>query len=60
MNFEIKHKMKEEDIVKDIKAPRLRWSGFNIYVKEKEETIRRLTEWRPVEENISRGRPKTH
>jgi hypothetical protein len=43
-NEELRHKMKEEDIVKFIKSQRLRWAG-HVMRMEKTRTTRKITEW---------------
>lgn len=55
-NYEINDIMEGEDIVKYIKAQRLRWFG-HVERRGKEELIRKIKDWRPTEER-PKGRPK--
>jgi hypothetical protein len=43
---ELRHKMKQEDILKFIKSRRLRWAG-HVMRMEKTRTTRKITEWTP-------------
>lgn len=56
MNCEIKEILKGEDIVKIIKAQRIRWYG-HISRREESSTLRKITNWKPSG-NRARGRPK--
>jgi hypothetical protein len=55
-NKELRHKMKQEDIVKFIKSQRLRWAAHVIRM-EKTRTSRKITEWTPYKTRPA-GRPR--
>jgi hypothetical protein len=55
-NEELRHKMKQEDIVKFIKSQRLRWAAHVIRM-EKTRTARKITEWTPYKARPA-GRPR--
>lgn len=57
MNCEIKEILKGEDIVKIIKAQRIRWYG-HISRSEESSTLRNITNWKPSGNRAARGRPK--
>jgi len=56
MNYEIQKQNGGQDIVKNIKAQRIRWIG-HVIRKNKHATIRTMMEWEPIE-NRRRGRPR--
>ncbi|KAJ3667210.1 hypothetical protein Zmor_002610 [Zophobas morio] len=56
MNHEIEDILKGENIVRAIKARRIRWYG-HLKRMEKNKHARKITEWNP-DNNRSRGRPK--
>ncbi|KAJ3654778.1 hypothetical protein Zmor_013943 [Zophobas morio] len=56
MNYEIEDILKGENIVRAIKARRIRWYG-HLKRMEKNKHARKITEWNP-DNNRSRGRPK--
>jgi hypothetical protein len=55
-NEELRHKMKQEDIVQFIKSQRLRWAG-HVMRMEKTRTTRKITEWTPYKTRPV-GRPR--
>jgi hypothetical protein len=55
-NEELRHKMKQEDILKFIKSQRLRWAG-HVMRMEKTRTTRKITEWTPYKARPV-GRPR--
>jgi hypothetical protein len=44
--LQLRHKMKQQDVVTFIKSQRLRWAG-HVMRMEKTRTIRKTTEWTP-------------
>lgn len=56
MNHEVEEIMGKENIVRTIKAMRIRWYG-HIYRSEKKSALRSVTEWKPLQ-NRPKGRPK--
>jgi hypothetical protein len=55
-NEELRHKMKEEDIVKLIKSQRLRWAA-RVMRMEKTKTTIKITKWIPYKRRPA-GRPR--
>lgn len=56
MNHEVTQLMGGEDIIKVIKAQRLKWFG-HIQRREPDAIIKKILDWKPVETR-PRGRPK--
>lgn len=56
MNFEIEEEIKGENIVRHMKAQRIRWVG-HIMRKNDNDIVKKITMWRPSEDR-GRGRPK--
>jgi hypothetical protein len=52
-NEELRHKMKQEDIVKFIKSQKLRWAAHVMRMEETRAT-RKITEWIPYETRLVR------
>ena len=54
-NDELRHRMKQEDIIKFIKSQRLRWAA-HVMRMENTKTTRKITEWTPYKTRAA-GRP---
>ena len=55
-NDELRHRMKQEDIIKFMKSQRLRWAA-HVMRMENTRTTRKLTEWTPYKTRPA-GRPR--
>jgi hypothetical protein len=55
-NDELRHRMKQEDIIKFIKSQRLRWAS-HVMRMENTRTTRKITEWTPYKTRPV-GRPR--
>jgi len=55
-NDELRHRMKQEDIIKFIKSQRLRWAA-HVMRMENTRTTRKITEWTPYKTRPA-GRPR--
>ena len=53
INDELRHRMKQEDIIKFIKSQRLRWAA-HVMRMENTRTTRKITEWTPFETRTGR------
>jgi len=55
-NDEVRHRLKQEDIIKFIKSQRLRWAD-HVMRMENKRTTRKITEWMPYKTRPA-GRPR--
>ena len=55
-NDELRHRMKQEDIIKFIKSQRLKWAA-HLMRMENTKTTRKITEWMPYKTRPA-GRPR--
>jgi len=55
-NDELRHRMKQEDLIKFIKSQRLRWAT-HVMRMENRSTTRKITEWTPYKTRPA-GRPR--